>query len=297
MTFGQLRTFLAVAETGSIRAAAEHLVVTQSAVSASLATLQKSLRLRLVEPHGRGLRLTDVGWIYAGYARRILGLLDEAQVAASAEADPAAGQLRLAAVTTAGEHVLPGVLATFHTSYPDVRVALEVGNREQIRTLLDYHEVDLALSGRPADSEHLAVHAVRRNELIVVAPPGSPSMLTGDALLSWLAGQTWVLREPGSGTRATTEAYLTGQQLAPRVLAVSSNAAVRESVAAGLGATLISRDAVARDLADGRLVELRPPGTPLSRDWYLVAHPGRLPATAALLVRHVLATDEFRHAG
>jgi DNA-binding transcriptional LysR family regulator len=84
MTLNQLRSFLAVAESGSVRAAAEDLVVTQAAVSASIAALQKSLGVALVTPDGRGLRLTDAGASYARYARRILGLLDEAGRAAVA---------------------------------------------------------------------------------------------------------------------------------------------------------------------------------------------------------------------
>ena len=91
MTLNQLRTFLAVAETGSVRAAAQDLVVTQAAVSASLAALQKSLGVALLEPDGRGLRLTAAGQAYAGYVRRVLGLLDEAGRSAAAAADPDAG--------------------------------------------------------------------------------------------------------------------------------------------------------------------------------------------------------------
>ena len=90
MTLNQLRTFLAVAEAGSVRAAAEDLVVTQAAVSASLAALQKSLGVALLEPDGRGLRLTAAGRAYAGYVRRVLGLLDEAGRAATRRLTPSA---------------------------------------------------------------------------------------------------------------------------------------------------------------------------------------------------------------
>src|SRR5437763_12778170 len=110
MTLTQLRTFLTIAETGSIRAAAERLVVTQSAVSASLTALQKSLGVRLIRREGRGLRLTEAGETYAEYVRGLLGLLDEARNAAAAVADPERGELRIAALTTAGEQILPGLL-------------------------------------------------------------------------------------------------------------------------------------------------------------------------------------------
>lgn len=294
MTLTQLRTFLAIAETGSVRAAAERLFVTQSAVSAALAALQKSLGVRLVRRDGRGLQLTRAGEVYADYVRGVLGLLDEARTAAAAEADPERGELRIAAVTTAGEHILPDLLAGFRRRHPQVGVLLEVGNRERVRTLLDCHDVDLVLGGRPAPARELAVVAVRPHELIVVAPPDLAAEAGAGDPISWIARQTWLLREHGSGTRAATEALLAGLEVAPRVLTVGSNVAVRESVVAGLGVTLISRDAVTRELAEGSLVEVPTPGTPLPRDWYLVTRSGWLPATAALLVAHVLETGEFR---
>jgi DNA-binding transcriptional LysR family regulator len=305
VTLNQLRTFLAVAETGSVRAAAGDLVVTQAAVSASLAALQKSLGVALLEPDGRGLRLTAAGRAYTGYVRRVLGLLDEAGRAATAAADPERGELRIAAVTTAAEQILPGLLSGFRTRYPRLGVRLEAGNRERVRGLLDRHLVDLVLGGRPEPGWDVEVLAERPHQLVVVAAPALAASaqeaaarpgLPGPAgrhLVPWLARQAWLLREPGSGTRAATGALLTELDIAPLTLMVGSNGAIRESASVGLGVTLISRDAVAAELGGGRLVALPVPGTPMHRDWYLVAHPGPLPPAAARLVTHVLAHGGF----
>ncbi len=305
MTLNQLRTFLAVAEAGSVRAAAQDLVVTQAAVSASLAALQKSLGVALLEPDGRGLRLTAAGRAYTGYVRRVLGLLDEAGRAATAAADPERGELRIAAVTTAAEQILPGLLSGFRTRYPRLGVRLEAGNRDRVRGLLDRHQVDLVLGGRPEPGWDVGVLAERPHQLVVVAAPALAASaqeaaprpgLPGPAgrhLVPWLARQAWLLREPGSGTRAATGALLTELDIAPLTLMVGSNGAIRESASVGLGVTLISRDAVAAELGDGRLVALPVPGTPMHRDWYLVAHPGPLPPAAARLVTHVLAHGGF----
>ena len=306
MTLNQLRTFLAVAEHGSVRAAAQELVVTQAAVSASVAALQKSLGVTLVTPDGRGLRLTDAGTAYAGYARRILGLLDEAALAAAAADDPERGELRIAAVTTGAEQIVPGILGGFRRSHPHTGVRLEAGNRDRVRALLDRHQVDLVLGGRPEPGWDVVVHAVRPHELVVVAAPelaaggaaagGAAAGPAGGAaagLLPWLARQTWLLREPGSGTRASTDALLADLDIAPLTLMVGSNVAIRESAQVGLGVTLVSRDAVAAELAEGKLAVIPVPGTPLHRDWYLVAHPGSLPPPAARLVAHALAEGGF----
>jgi LysR family transcriptional regulator, low CO2-responsive transcriptional regulator len=296
VTLNQLRTFLAVAETGSVRAAAQDLVVTQAAVSASLAALQKSLGVALLEPDGRGLRLTPAGQAYAGYARRGLGLLEEAGRAAEAAADPEGGELRVAAVTTAAEQVLPGLLSSFRTRYPRLGIRLEAGNRDRVRGLLDRRQVDLVLGGRPEPGWAVQVLAVRPHQLVVVAAPGlAATAVPGDRdLLSWLARQAWLLREPGSGTRAATDALLSELDIAPLTLMVGSNGAIRESASVGLGVTLISGEAVAAELAGQRLVALPVPGTPLHRDWYLVAHPGPLSPAAGRLVAHVLARGGFQ---
>jgi DNA-binding transcriptional LysR family regulator len=299
VTLNQLRTFLAVAETGSVRAAAQDLVVTQAAVSASLAALQKSLGVALLEPDGRGLRLTPAGQAYAGYARRGLGLLEEAGRAAEAAADPERGELRIAAVTTAAEQILPGLLSTFRTRYPRLGIRLEAGNRDRVRGLLDRRQVDLVLGGRPEPGWAVQVLAVRPHQLVVVAAPGLAATVDpGDRdLLSWLARQAWLLREPGSGTRAATGALLTELDIAPLTLMVGSNGAIRESASVGLGVTLISGEAVAAELSDRRLVTLPVPGTPMHRDWYLVAladPPGALPPAAAHLVAHVIAHGGFQ---
>jgi len=118
----------------------------------------------------------------------------------------------------------------------------------------------------------------------------------GDAagLLAWLSRQTWLLREPGSGTRASTAALLAEVDIAPLALMVGSNGAIRESARVGLGVTLVSRDAVAAELAAGTLAEIGVPGTPLHRDWYLLARREELPPPASRLVGHVLHTGAFR---
>jgi len=292
-----------VAETGSVRAAAERLVVTQAAVSASLAALQRSVGMPLIRPDGRGLRLTSAGEEYAAYVHRILGLLGEARLVAAAAADPERGELRMAAVTTAAEQIVPGLLSGFRRVHPHTGVLLEAGNRDRVRALLEHHQVDLALAGRPEPGWDVRVHAIRAHELVVVSSPdvAAQSRTAGAAgesgMLQWLARQPWLLREPGSGTRLSTEALLAELDLAPSTLTVGSNGAIRESAAVGLGVTLVSRDAVAAELASGRLAEIAVPGTPLHRDWYLLANPGRLPLPAARLAAHVLGDSGFRPPG
>lgn len=288
MTPHQLRTFLAVADARSVSDAAEHLVVSQSAVSASMAGLQRELGVRLLERDGRGVRLTAEGTVYAGYARRVLGLLDEALIAARDREHPERGEVRLAAVPTAAEQVVPTYLATFRDRFPDAHVGLEVGSRDEVFRRLLAHEVDLAVAGRPPASSSLVSRAVADNELVLVAAPRLvPGSRAGGSSLDRLGGLPWLLREPGSGTRETMVGYLAEHDLAPAHLTLGANGAVIAGAVAGLGVTLVSRSAVTRELAAGQLTLLRAPGTPLNRPWHVVTR-AEVPAPAGLFLAHLM---------
>ncbi|MEU6644492.1 LysR family transcriptional regulator [Saccharomonospora sp. NPDC046836] len=282
-TTARLRALVAVAETGSVRAAAQRLVLTESAVSAAVGALTKDVGVPLVEREGRGLRLTPAGHTFAGYARTILGLHDEAVAAARGDIDPNRGRIRLAAVTTAADHVLPTALAGFRSQYPDVQLRLDVAASEQVWALLDTHETDVVIAGRPPQwLGGIVVQAMRDNELLAVAaPPVAADFDTEDT--------TWLLRETGSGTRAACEALLSAMEVEPPRLTLGSNGAVVAGAVAGLGVTLVSRDAITRQLADGELVPVPLPATPLSRPWHVVTH-RQVSATVALFVEHLLAS-------
>lgn len=289
MTLTQLRALVEVAATGSVCQAASQLVVSQPAVSAAVAALQRDLGVALVAREGRGLVLTPAGLVFAGYAREILGLLEEGRAAAAGQLHPERGRVRLAAVTTVGEHVLPLFLAAFRASWPQAEVVLEVGNRSRVWELLRYREVDLMIGGRPPANDRFRTLATRSNLLVVVAPmrgqPGPDDDGVRHVDVAELATQVWLLREPGSGTRSTAEALFEELGISPPTLTLGSNGAVRESVRAGLGVTLISRDAVARELGDRALEEWRAPGLPLRRAWHVVGRAGEdLSPTAGLFV-------------
>jgi DNA-binding transcriptional LysR family regulator len=278
VTWARLRTFLAVADTGSVRAAAVRLSVTESAVSAALAALQAELGTTLVERHGRGVRLTLSGQVYAGYARKILGLLEEGAAAAGQGSVPERGSLRLGSVTTAAEYLLPGLLASFRHRYPAVQITLEVGVRDHVHQLLADHRLDLVIGGRPPRGQAMVTRAMRRNALVVVAAP---------ALRPDLTATPWLLREQGSGTLETTLALLDALEIRPPTLSVGSHGAVVASATLGLGLALVSQDAVARQLSVGELVAVPVRGTPLLRPWHAVT--GRAPtATTRLFVSHLL---------
>lgn len=295
MTPSQLRSFLAVARTGSVHAAAAQLVVTQPSVSAAVSALQRELDVDLVTRSGRGIVLTDAGRILAEYAESILSLLDEGSRAARAAADPGRGTLRLAAVTTAGEQVVPALLASFRERHPGVEIVLEVGNRQRVWEMLRNHAADLAVGGRPPAGADLESVASAPNELVVVAaadPSRRPGTGSRMVEVEHLAERTWLVREPGSGTRSTVEELFAELELDPVRLTIGSNGAIREAAVAGLGIALVSRAAVERQLEESTLEEWRAGPLPLRRSWNLVRRRrGPLVAAASLFYEHLRRPD------
>ena len=289
-TVARLRALVTVADAGSVREAARRLTVTESAVSAALSALAREVRVPLVERDGRGLRLTASGQAYSVYARAILGLHEEGLAAARGDRDPERGRVRVAATATAGEYLLPAVLASFLSHHPGVDLRLEVGSSQRLWALFAAHEADLVIGGRPPARESDALtRAMRPNVLVVVTAPG----LAADFDIS---RTRWLQREAGSGTRATGEGLLGGLDADPPRLTLGSGGAVVACAAAGLGTTLVSRDAVSRQLENGELLQVAVPGTPLRRPWHAVTH-GRQPGATALLVRHLLDREGWRPPG
>jgi DNA-binding transcriptional LysR family regulator len=271
----QLRVFVEVVRFGSVRAAAERLVVSQPAVSAALSALQRKVGVPLFERDGRRLRLTAAGTCLDSYARRILALRSEALEQTKAAAKARAGSLHLAAVTTAGEEVLPKLLRHFRARNPDIDAYLEVGNRARIWELLGHWEIELAIAGRPPPDRPFRTLATRPNELLVVGSADEPSPRSQEFSLEALAAQTWLVREPGSGTRLATDELFALLDLEPPRLTIGSNGAIREGARCGLGLALLAREAVARDLEHGLLRIIPTPLTPLLRPWHVVAHAER----------------------
>jgi DNA-binding transcriptional LysR family regulator len=188
--------------------------------------------------------------------------------AARESAGLAARELRIAAVTTAAEHIVPELVQEFSARRPELTLTLDVGNRERVFREVANHRVDVAIGGRPPANGQLSGEAFLDNPILLIAAPGDPLARRRSVPVEELGGRPWLLREPGSGTRAMTEEFLARHELAPRMLTMGSNGAIKQAVRAGLGVSLQSRAATALELENGLLdtISLREPLP--KREWY-----------------------------
>jgi DNA-binding transcriptional LysR family regulator len=270
ITFTQLTAFLAVVRGGSVTAAADELVVTQPSVSSAIAALGRDLGCDLFERAGRGVRLTDAGVAFAPYAEDVVGLLQSGRQAAREAAGVSASLVRIAAVTTAAESFVPGLMRAFSELHPEIELALVVGNREDVLNRVLTHRDDVAISGKPPRDERLVAEPFMENEIVCITSADDPAA-AGRALASTaLADRPWLLRERGSGTRTLNEGFLAERGLGPRTLTLGSNGAIKQAARAGLGVSLLSRAAVLAELEAGLLAEIKLADGPEARPWFVL---------------------------
>ncbi len=244
--------------------------MTQPSVSAAVAALERELGVDLTERVGRSIRPTPAGEAYARYAADVLALLREGAEVVGRVAGGGTAPLRVTAVTTAGEYLLPSLLHAFQEREPEVEVTVHVGNREEVFRRLEAHEADVAISGRAPTGRGFEGAAFLDNEFVLITSPEDPLSRRPWVPVDELAVIPWLMREQGSGTRRLCETYLSSHQLQPPLLTLGSNGAIKSAARLGLGIALQSREAVALEVEVGLLATIRPRGGLPKRSWYVV---------------------------
>ncbi len=295
-TFRQLRLFLALADLGSVSAAARATHVTQPTASMQLRELADAVGLPLHEVIGKKVYLTAAGEALASTARAMVGewSLFEQQVAAMKGLHQ--GRLRVAVVSTA-KYFVPRWLGAFCTAYPEVEIALEILNRDGVVQRLRRNQDDISIMSIPPKDLDIEQREFLPNPLVVVAPSGHPLASQRAIPLAELAGERFILREPGSGTRMAAEAHFRAHAYTPQVrLALGSNEAIKQAVAGGMGLSVLSRHALAPEPAGEGLCLLDVEDFPIHASWYIVHLRGKqLSPLARVFQQHLMAqAHEYR---
>ena len=263
MTLEQLRIFIAVAEREHVTQAAHDLHLTQSAVSSAITALEGRYAIKLFDRIGRRIALTDAGRTFLGEARAILVRAADGEAVLSDLADFRRGELAIAASQTIGTYWIPRVIQAFTTSYPGIRVTLELGNTEFVAARLREGAALIGFVEGPVDEPSLAVDYLFEDELVLVAATADPWLAGGGGMMERLRSAHWVLREKGSGTRVALEQALAHYGLSAAdidvALELPSNETVRTAVEAAAGVTILSRMVAGAALKAGALAQLETP--------------------------------------
>ncbi|MEJ8405246.1 LysR substrate-binding domain-containing protein [Brevundimonas vesicularis] len=276
MTLDQLRIFVAVAERQHVTRAAEALNLTQSAVSSAVTTLEGRHGVALFDRVGRNIVLNEAGATFLIEAKAILARVEAAQDALDDLGGLKRGRLSIHASQTIAGWWLPARLTRFHQAHPGIRIEVSIGNTREVADAVLEGRAELGLVEGELDEPALSRSVLDHDELVLVVAADHPAAQDGAGPPD-LKQMTWVLREPGSGTRSAFETALNQRGLAIDALDVAmtlpGNEAVAAAVEAGAGATVVSRNVVAARLRAGILAAL--PLTLPDRPFWLLRHKQR----------------------
>lgn len=262
----QLRTFVLVVETGSFSSAAQHLELSQPAVSLQIKELERRLSARLIERVGRRAVATPAGATLLGYARKILDLSDEAADAVTGTAEGLHGTVRLGTGATACLHFFPPLLRRLRREHPDLQVMVSTGNTADLVRKVELNELDFGLVTLPAAGRALNIEPVLQDPFVLIAPASDDLPATVSAKL---LGQLPLIQfEPGANTRRLVDDWLSPRGGGRPVMELGSVETIKEMVRAGLGYSVIPQMAM-RTQGD-RGLQVRPLSPALTRSLGLV---------------------------
>jgi len=280
-TLQQFSVFEAVARLGNFTRAAEELYMAQPTVSVQIKKLTETIGLPLFEQVGNHVHVTETGRELQVACGDIFQALGKIEDRLSSIRGLAAGQLQLA-VSTTGKYFAPRMLAAFVQQYPGIDVSLQIHNRQTLRERLANNVDDLYLFADPPGDVEVVVQQILPNPMVVFAR--SDHALAKQKRISFerLAQEPFLMREPGSGTRASAEDIFAQHGLQPQVkMELSGNEAIKEAILAGLGVSIMSRYTLGLEAEQNQLVTLDVEGFPLERHWYFVYSVGKQLTIAA----------------
>jgi DNA-binding transcriptional LysR family regulator len=304
-----LEIFLAVVRTGSFGAAAREFGLTQQAVSARMASIEDQTAVVLVVRTPRGSQLTPAGVVLAEWADRLLDVAHHVDAGLASMRSERRTRLKLVASLTIAEQLMPRWLVSMRAAAnrrgaTAPEVIMTATNSDHAIAAVRDGTADLGFIETPYVPGGLRSRVIAHDELVVIVPPDHKWARRARSLSASELSQTpLVTREPGSGTRDSLTAALRhtlgdSMQQAQPVLELSSSAAVRAAVLAGAGPAVMSRLAVADDVAAGRLRTVPVPGLDLRRELKAIWVGGRVPPAGVIrdLLSHITSRDAGQRA-
>lgn len=271
----RLRAFHAVVVHGSFREAADSLRLSQQGVSFLIKTLEDELGTRLLlRQQGKGIELTKTGEILFRYAKQIVDLYSAAEDAIAQQSGAQGGALNVGATGSIAQFCLPLGIAIFLKAHLNVSISVAVSNSDGIADLLARGAVDVGIiSGGPVGLDSFQVEPFFEDELVFVSHPEHPLAGRENLSIDELATASFVIREPGSGTRRLMDSHLQNNGLDPASLRIAvtlgSTESVKAAVRAGVGLSMVSRLSLTGAAETGVRI-LKVDALPLRRTFYIV---------------------------
>jgi DNA-binding transcriptional LysR family regulator len=253
----------------------------QPTASVQIKKLSETVGLPLFEQVGRRIYLTEAGRrVYAG-CNDVFQAFSKLEEMLSEMRGLASGHLRLAVSSTA-KHFAPRLLGAFIQRHPGIEASLQIHNRSELIARLGNNEDDLYMFADPPVEQEVVVQAILSDPLVVFARSDHPLAGAKNIAFARFADEPFLIREPGSGTRMVVLKLFAEHGCAPKIrMALSTDEAIRESILAGLGVSILSRYSLGLEPEQTKLACLDVEGFPRERHWHFVYPVGKQLSVAA----------------
>lgn len=283
MDLKQLRSLLAIAETGSVTRAAEILHIVQPAVSRQVKLLEEELGVALFDRERHGMVLTTAGRRFADRVRRALQELNQAKAEIRPSASQISGSVAVGFLPSAAEQMVGTLMGRIRHSHPHVFLRSYVSYLSDLEAALEKSEVDMALVYLRFDGErHFPSTPLLEESLYLVGPPDAGLDLATPKPLSALSNVPLVLPAPAQNVRSLIEQQCRVAGVVLNVVAESTSISVQKSlVLQGLGLTILSGFVIADEIARGTLTASPITGPAITRTLALGLAAGKAPSAAS----------------
>ena len=279
VTMRHLKTFLAVAETRNMSEAAAKLYVSQPTVSQTISELEKLYKVKLFERYPKELFLTPAGELLRAHAACVADSFDQlSELMQGAALRPA---LRVGGTLTVGSTVLCPILDELRAALPDIDLSVQVDNTRIMEQKLLQNELDAAIVEGSIRREEIVARPIIRDRLILVCAASHPFAGRTEVEAEELAGESFLLREQGSGTRALFEDFMTGRRLPQNLKwACNSTTAIKQAAIRGYGLAVLSERLVREELERFELCRVNVHDCAWDRAFHLCYHRNKVPTSA-----------------
>ena len=274
----RLKAFCLVCEFKSFSKAAAAKFMTQSAMSHLIKNLEEELGVKLLNRQGKTVLPTPAGKTFYAHAKIILEQYQSMGNAVYSSVNIIKGLLSIGATTTISTYLLPQVFYNFSRKHAEVSIELTVSNTEKIINDLKECKIEIGLVEGNLKNQSFHSDVIAEDEIVIIASEENPLASKKSVDNQDLMTQSFIMPEPGSGTREFIDDFLRGIGMSQDDINISmtlgSPELILQMVQTGVGISLVSKWSAFQALKDGSIKILPFPGKRLRRKFYLL-YPGK----------------------
>ncbi len=268
LTLRQMEIFLNVVKEGHLTNVAKGMGLSQSAISMAIKELEKILGNPLFDRINKKLILNEMGRAFEKEISPIIKKINDIEYEFKNTVNK--GMVRVGASTTIVDYLMPPIICSYMTNYPDVKVALKEGNTKTIVNLIKEGNLDVGFIEGIVNDADIIKEIVGVDELIVVS---TDKALSGECFIDTLQDKKWVLREEGSGTREVFLDYVKDKVEHINIfLELGHTESIKSLLLNHQCLTCISKISVKNEIENKTLIHIPLKNFECKRNFYMIYH-------------------------